>query len=260
MAETQSQSDWQGESSSIEETMAIGQAIGRCARAGDLVALVGELGAGKTQLVRGLARGLGLDEKVVASPTFVMIQEHEPPPEENPLANGGMGHSMGPWLVHVDAYRIKSLQELESVGWDPSTLRAGGELREKAVLAVEWADRLGELLGEDYLRVELRHLGEERRQVTVRVVGNWRNRLNELRMELEAVRGGETDLVAGPDETQPADTSSASRCPICGVKVDATQKTYPFCSDRCKMADLGRWLEGRYVISRPIEQKDLEEE
>ncbi|MCC7144925.1 MAG: tRNA (adenosine(37)-N6)-threonylcarbamoyltransferase complex ATPase subunit type 1 TsaE [Phycisphaeraceae bacterium] len=260
MAEKQGQTDWQGESSSIEETMAIGQAIGRCARAGDLVALVGELGAGKTQLVRGLARGLGLDERVVASPTFVMIQEHEPPPpEETPLANGGAGDSMGPWLVHVDAYRIQSLQELESVGWDPSTLLAGGELREKAVLAVEWADRLGELLGEDYLRVELKHEGQEQRLLTVRAVGNWRSRLGPLKRELSAARGQPFDDPAAND-IQPTAESPVSRCPICGAKVDLKQKTYPFCSERCKMADLGRWLDGRYVISRPIEQKDLEEE
>lgn len=224
---------WSGRSDALRHTLALGEAVGRACRAGDLIALVGELGAGKTQFVRGLARGLGLDERVVSSPTFVMVQEYE--------AN----RADAPVLVHVDAYRITTLDELESIGWDPSTLLPGGEMRQQAVLAVEWADRLAELspAGEsaDHLRVELRHIGEDEREVSLCGLGAWAMRLADLRPALEAATG-----IRRP-------------CPICEKPVAVDDDFFPFCSKRCRQVDLGKWLGGDYIISRPLEQSDIEE-
>jgi tRNA threonylcarbamoyladenosine biosynthesis protein TsaE len=220
---------WHGCSDAMTRTVALGAAVGRVCRGGDLVALVGELGAGKTQLVRGLARGMGLDERMVSSPTFVMVQEY------------GEAEQHTAVLVHVDAYRITTLEQLESIGWDPSTLLPGGEMRQQAVVAVEWADRLAELTEAEHLRVELRHSGEQQREVKLTGVGGWAARLAAMRPALESALG-----LRAP-------------CPICGEAVAADDEHYPFCSKRCRQVDLGKWLGGRYVISRPIEQSDLEE-
>jgi len=154
---------WQCTSDSVERTMAIGRAIGAAARAGDVLALVGELGAGKTQLVRGIATGMGIDPVAVSSPTFVMV--HEYPVTATNLV-----------LVHIDGYRLQSLEDLESIGW----VDWGDELRRGAVVAVEWADRLGATLGADVLRVELSHVGEGQRGIEIRPSGAWIERFDTL--------------------------------------------------------------------------------
>jgi tRNA threonylcarbamoyladenosine biosynthesis protein TsaE len=223
--------DWCGQSASVEQTMAVGATIGRHCRAGDLVALIGELGAGKTQLVRGMARGMGLDERAVASPTFVIMQEYR--------------RDEAVVLVHVDAYRIRAIEELESMGWQPESLRPGGELRGGAVVALEWADRLGELLGEDYLQIELAHEQENARSICISGFDGWEARVGELGRELD-------EVVGKPPASWPP-------CPVCSKPSNPQTAEYPFCSPQCKMIDLGRWLDGRYVISRPLEQRDLEE-
>lgn len=161
------------ESRTVEQTMAIGAAVGACCREGDVVALSGELGAGKTQFVRGLARGMGLDPRVVSSPTFVIAQEYEAP--EGVAAER-------PVLVHIDAYRLTSGEELAGLGWAGE----GGDLPEDAVLAVEWADRVGDVLGEDRLDVYLQH-SDAGRNVTLTPHGRWVGRMIDLRRTLEAV-------------------------------------------------------------------------
>eukprot|EP00752_Nemacystus_decipiens_P016090 g14386.t1 len=149
--------------------------VGEHCVAGDLIALQGELGAGKTQLVRGLAQGLGLSPRLVSSPTFVMVQEYEPPPEDS--ARGGK--TMVPVLVHIDAYRIHSPDELESIGWSGH----GDELREGAVVAIEWAKLIRPALGEDLLWVEIEHCPSGR-QITLTASGAWRDKMQGLEMAL----------------------------------------------------------------------------
>jgi len=216
-------------STSVDQTVALGEALGKLARAGDLIGLVGELGAGKTQFVRGLARGMGLDESAVSSPTFVMIQEYG-------------AETDGVALVHIDAYRLSSVDDLESIGWDASSLLAGGEMRQSAVVVIEWADRLKDLLGEDYLLVAFAHEDEHTRLISATCRGSWRDR---------SASGGLPGGAVSPRQ---------SMCPICGAAVQEHAPSYPFCSDRCKTIDLGRWIDGRYFVSRPLEQADLEEE
>ncbi len=113
-----------------EDTHALGWRLGQAAAPGTFVALVGDLGAGKTALVRGLARGLGVSGRV-QSPTFVLVQVHE-------------GGRLPLW--HADWYRLGSEEELEHLALD--------ELDE-GVVAVEWADRFPGALPPDRLEIRL---------------------------------------------------------------------------------------------------------
>lgn len=151
------------QTSTADQTVALGEVIGRCCAAGDVLALQGELGAGKTQLVRGLASGLGLNPRQVSSPTFVMVQEYEPAQSGTPI------------LVHIDAYRIQSADELETIGWSGQ----GEELRDQAVVAIEWAKLIRPALGDDLLWIEIEHSPDGRR-ITLAAEGNWEDKMQLL--------------------------------------------------------------------------------
>jgi tRNA threonylcarbamoyladenosine biosynthesis protein TsaE len=129
-------------SQSPAETRSVAARLGARLAAGNLVALRGELGAGKTEFVRGLAQGLGVPEDAVASPSFALAYEYQ----------GRLT------LVHLDLYRLAEaslefLPDLEDYLSGPQ------------VTAVEWAERLGNLLPPDYLEVLLIITGEEERQI-----------------------------------------------------------------------------------------------
>jgi tRNA threonylcarbamoyladenosine biosynthesis protein TsaE len=131
-------------SKSPAETRALAARLGTHLAAGDLVALRGELGAGKTEFVRGLAQGLGVPEEAVASPSFALAYEY----------HGRLT------LVHLDLYRLAEvpqefLPDLEDYLSGPQ------------VTAVEWAERLGSLVPPDYLEVTLTITGEEERQISL---------------------------------------------------------------------------------------------
>jgi tRNA threonylcarbamoyladenosine biosynthesis protein TsaE len=114
-------------------TRAFGRNLAGLLRAGDLVVLTGPLGAGKTTLVQGIGEGLGVRGQV-ASPTFIIARVHP-----------SLGD--GPALVHVDAYRLGSLDELEALDLDTSL--------DESVTVVEWGEGLVEVLSADRLEVTL---------------------------------------------------------------------------------------------------------
>ena len=177
---------WRGSTTSVEQTRALGRAVAAVAGGGDLIALFGELGTGKTQLVKGLAQGLGLDPAAVSSPTFVLVHEHELaiPPARVVAAETTGGRRQEPAvLLHVDAYRLDTAADLESIGWGADLSDAAGDLRHDALVAVEWADRLERLpgaIGPDRLEVHLSHGGSEVRLVECRAWGRWRDRSEQL--------------------------------------------------------------------------------
>ncbi len=151
---------------SVEQTMAVGEAIGRLVRSRDVIALDGELGAGKTQFVRGLSVGMGLDAEAVSSPTFVLMHEYLPEVgrNENALV-----------LVHIDAYRLEGGGDLHTLGWDDGG-DGPGELADGAVVVVEWAARIGSDLPADRLDVMIEHAGESQRRLVVEAHGSWAER------------------------------------------------------------------------------------
>ena len=125
------------------EMVSLGQKIASALRGGEVLGLVGDLGAGKTHLVRGILEGLGAGDPA-ASPTFSLVHEH----------NDGRLPA-----AHFDFYRMKSADEALGMGWDEYL--AGG-----AVLLVEWADRFdGALMPEDTLWLLLRHESPAQRSV-----------------------------------------------------------------------------------------------
>ncbi|HUU43647.1 MAG TPA: tRNA (adenosine(37)-N6)-threonylcarbamoyltransferase complex ATPase subunit type 1 TsaE [Planctomycetota bacterium] len=125
----------------MEETLSLGRRLGERLDAGDVVALTGPLGAGKTMLTKGIALGLGLaDVRAVRSPTFVLVSEYEARVR----------------LYHVDAYRLSGADELEALGSDEFMFSGG-------VTVIEWADRVAEALPAQHLRVACKHAGETRR-------------------------------------------------------------------------------------------------
>ncbi|AEE45191.1 tRNA (adenosine(37)-N6)-threonylcarbamoyltransferase complex ATPase subunit type 1 TsaE [Cellulomonas fimi] len=150
-----------------DATRAFGRALARVLRAGDLVVLTGDLGAGKTTLTQGIGAGLGVRGQV-ASPTFIIAREHPPVP--------GPDGVRGPGLVHVDAYRLSSLDEVDALDLDASL--------DESVTVVEWGEGWVEGLAADRLEVSLTRprggvapgddvdaaAGE--RAVTVRAVGS----------------------------------------------------------------------------------------
>jgi tRNA threonylcarbamoyladenosine biosynthesis protein TsaE len=133
----------------LEATEALGRALGQRLCAGMVVALVGPLGAGKTQLVRAIAEGLGLrDSRIVSSPTFVLLQEY---PARVPV-------------YHFDAYRLPGLSAFLDLG--------AMELFEgEGVCLVEWADRVADCLPADHLRISLSITGEDSRRATLEAFG-----------------------------------------------------------------------------------------
>ena len=131
------------QSASPEETERAGETLAARLRPGSVVALVGELGAGKTCFIRGLVRGLGVNQ-TVSSPTFVLVNEYR----------GRLP------VFHVDAYRTESLAELLDLGLDEYI---GGD----GVTVVEWADKLPALLPAHTIWVHLMGLGDEPRTINI---------------------------------------------------------------------------------------------
>lgn len=121
-----------------DATRALGAALAEVLRAGDLVILTGDLGAGKTTLTQGIGAALNVRGQV-ASPTFIVAREHPPLPRPD--------GTRGPGLVHVDAYRLGGLSELDALDLDSSL----GD----SVTVVEWGRGLAETLADDRLEIDL---------------------------------------------------------------------------------------------------------
>ena len=131
------------------DTEALGERLAAGLAAGDLVVLTGPLGAGKTVLVRGLARGLGVTG-AVTSPTFVIARELRP------------GRAGGVPLVHVDAYRLDGPAALDDLDLDTDLA--------EAVVAVEWGEGVAERLAERHLLVRLDRRPDDVRTAVVQLV------------------------------------------------------------------------------------------
>ena len=131
----------------VAETEAVGQALAKQLSAGDIVAMYGDLGAGKTAFVRGMARGLDSQDPV-SSPTFTIVNEY----------SGRLK------LYHFDAYRLASSDELYDIGWDDYTGSGG-------VCVVEWSENISDIYDGTQTSVKIERISERGRKITIERAG-----------------------------------------------------------------------------------------
>lgn len=134
-------------SHSYDDTLALSAKFAKLLRKGDIVCFFGELGSGKTAFVKGLAQGLRMKAPHVHSPTFTLMN----------IYDGKVP------LYHFDLYRITA-SDLFNIGYDEFFYGEG-------VTAVEWSERLGELAPEECWKVELKHAGDDKRDIRIRIQG-----------------------------------------------------------------------------------------
>ncbi len=128
-----------------EETIKLGERTARGLKPGDVIALIGELGSGKTTFVKGLAKGLGVkNPRYVNSPSFVIIKEYQ----------GRVP------LYHFDVFRLQGAGDMEALGWEEYFYGGG-------VCALEWADKIKKLLPKRRLEVKIEILNNNRRKIHI---------------------------------------------------------------------------------------------
>lgn len=134
-------------SKSPQETIEFGRKLGGLLKGGEIIGLIGQLGSGKTHLVKGIAAGAGTNQaqRNVNSPTFVIINEYQ----------GRLN------IYHIDAYRLNSVAQFEMLGFDDYC-------RPDSVVLIEWADKILQALdGVDLIRIELLHLAPGDRAINI---------------------------------------------------------------------------------------------
>lgn len=128
---------------SEHETEELGARLAGVLHGGNVVAMFGDLGSGKTALVRGMARGMGLQARVT-SPTFTIVNEYLGPVD----------------LIHFDMYRLHSSDELFDIGWEDYLSRG-------AVCAVEWSENVEDAFFGDEIKVSFKKLSDTSREITI---------------------------------------------------------------------------------------------
>lgn len=134
---------------SPRETQKLGEKISADLKLGDILALYGELGSGKTTFIQGLARGLGIKKRVI-SPTFVFIRQY-------PVA----GHRSPVTFYHVDLYRINEVTEAKGLGLEEMFAD------KTAIVVIEWADRIKEILPKRRIDIYFEYVGEKERKIKI---------------------------------------------------------------------------------------------
>ena len=148
------------ETGEVEQTIDLGSLIGSLLKAGDVVALIGQLGAGKTYLTKGIAEGQGVkDRKEVTSPSYVLIKQY-------------MGRIP---IYHFDAYRVKSPDEMYDID-------CVGFFWGEGISIIEWADKVMECLPDDFIKITIETVGETSRDIHISYQGEkYRNFMEEFK-------------------------------------------------------------------------------
>jgi len=146
-----------------EQTIRLGKWLGKLLRPGDVVALIGELGAGKTTLAKGIAAGAGVeDEDEVTSPSFVLVNEYQ-----------------GRFPVyHADLYRLEKELDVEGLGWEEFIFGEGISL-------LEWAEKIPGILPEERIEVRISWIGPEERKIRIAGKGSQAENIIRLRRKWE---------------------------------------------------------------------------
>lgn len=213
-----------------DETQAIAALLAPALVSGDVLALEGDLGAGKTTFVRGLATAMGIDPNRVSSPTFIIVQEYE--------------SDLDRPLLHVDSYRVGDESELDAIGWDEMLERR------EALIVIEWPERISSRLPREMIIIRLVHAGPHQRDIEMIIPDSWRDRFTIVADQWPG------RIVEPKDSSHMrASTGADSTCPVCEEPLRSNEH-HPFCSERCRLVDLGRWFRGQYSVSRPLRDDD----
>ncbi len=208
----------------VEDTERLGASLAAVLRPGDVVLLRGELGSGKTTLVRSVVAGLGMDASQVSSPTYAIANEYES--EGSPV------------VVHVDAYRLLGSDELDSIGWERIV---GGDTGEGAIVFIEWPERIEESLPDGCAQIRITQQGQTSRRIELETPRSWNQRPGMLAL------------------VTPRDTRGDTTCPVTGERVPASSATWPFANERARLSDLYHWMNEGYTITREIHEADLDQ-
>ena len=147
-------------SESDRETIGLGRRLGGCLIQGDVVALKGKLGSGKTWFTKGMAVGVGVDKDVViTSPSFALVNEYQ-------------GRDI---FYHMDLYRLENLSDIYSIGLEEY-------LHEDAIVAIEWADKWPEIIPDYRIEVEISIIDDQRRTITI---SGYHSRIKQLFQSME---------------------------------------------------------------------------
>jgi len=141
-------------SHSEAQTMNLGLRLAHFLKPGGIVCLFGALGAGKTILVKGMAKGLGISKDLVISPSFVLIREYQ--------SAKRAGSKIA--LYHLDLFRLSSPQDILKLGYEEY-------LYDQGICVIEWAERLAQLLPDEFLKIELEITGETKRIIRLTAKG-----------------------------------------------------------------------------------------
>lgn len=143
----------------------------------------------------------------------------------------GNEESDHPTLAHMDCYRLGDESELDALGWDQI-------IESDAIVLIEWPQRIDDAIPDDALTIMIDHVDETSRRFRFVIPDAW------------AQRAGFDAIRPRPDTT----------CPVTGERVSGDSLSWPFASERARMADLNAWFTEAHVISRPIEQSDIEQD
>lgn len=154
-------------STSVEETHEIGRKLGGCLQGGDVITLIGELGAGKTAFAQGVGEGVGVTGQMT-SPTFTLIHEHRGDKKGTDIR-----------LIHMDLYRLRHPEEAEIIGIDDA-------LADNAVCLIEWPEIAQDYLPDDRLTITILGSGEMPRDIVFQAKDpSWAERLRFLTDETD---------------------------------------------------------------------------
>ncbi|OGG15224.1 tRNA (adenosine(37)-N6)-threonylcarbamoyltransferase complex ATPase subunit type 1 TsaE [Candidatus Gottesmanbacteria bacterium RIFCSPHIGHO2_01_FULL_39_10] len=134
------------------ETIGLGERVGKTLRGGEVVALYGDLGAGKTTFVHGLANGLGIKKRIL-SPTFIIVRHYD------------IKNNTAKVLYHIDLYRLEKIQEIGSLGLKDLMHNKSN------IVIIEWPERLANLLPQERIDIHFKYLTENEREIIMKKYG-----------------------------------------------------------------------------------------
>ena len=146
-------------SKSPEDTINFALDFAQRLKGGEILALEGDLGSGKTTFTKGLAEGLGISD-IINSPTFVLLKEYQI--SDSPPSGKFIRLSGSLIFVHVDAYRVESIEDIKSVGIEDYLNR------DDVVLVIEWADKIQEILPKNIINIKFKTVDEKTRKISIK--------------------------------------------------------------------------------------------